>query len=174
MWSSNVSCWRQDYGCKCLLGMPPCGCQSAALCRMGSIQLFVWLGFALFGFQRFLTGSSNMNSKPNSKSIPFWCAKLVIHSRKDKASPKNNTLPILSETPSTSIFQAVQFKCTSEIGEVEIPLPNSLQDQREALLLHLQFFEEPCSLMYFPQSRTFVPKETDTSAYLKHLSSHSH
>lgn len=67
-----------------------------------------------------------MNGKLNSELITVLCVELVIHNRKDKANPKNNTLPILSETPSTSVFQAVQFKCTFEIGESEIPLPNSL------------------------------------------------
>lgn len=49
-----------------------------------------------------LSGSSNVNGKLNSELITVLCVELVIHNRKDKANPKNNTLPILSETPSTS------------------------------------------------------------------------
>lgn len=123
-WCSNVCFWRQDRGCMCLLGTVPRACQPLP-CPGWDQQRFCPSYISTFWFSEIRTASSNANGRPKLGLITFWCVKPVIHNRKGKAIP-NNTLPIPSEPPSTSVFQAVQFKCTFETGESEISLPNSL------------------------------------------------
>lgn len=68
---------------------------------MGSVSVLVCLRFALSCFQRLeLEWQTKLR-------ITFLCVKLIIHNRKGKENLRNNTLPILSEAPSTSISQAV-------------------------------------------------------------------
>lgn len=161
------ACWRHCHGAASQLPCAGWG-QSSCLCALG-------LHFLVFSYLNW-----KLKCKWQTKlgiNYVFVC-KPGLHNRKDKANPKNNTLPMLSKTPSTSIFQAVQFKRTFEIQEPEIPcqiLYRIKGKHFSSVCSSLRHLVPACiSLLHIPQTRTFVPKETDASKCLMYLSSWSH